>query len=122
MADSLSAYLKNWSKLLTVCEERRDDIDPDIARPTKDVAVKQNCEDYLNILKPIAVALDRMQAADCSIADSVNIWKDLDDSLKPVLSPTNFKKKLLKRKTSNLTSNHYLAYLLTPKYAGVRLG
>lgn len=121
LSDSLSCYLNNWSKLLTVCEDHRNEIDKDIARLIQDMAVKRNCEDYLKILKPISVALDRTQAAACSIADSVHIWKDLEDTLKLVLSQASFTNKFLKRKTSNLTSNHYLAYLLTPKYAGARL-
>jgi hypothetical protein len=121
LCDSLSAYLKNWSKLLTVCEEHRDDIDPEIARLIKDMAIKRNCEDHVRILKPIAVALDCMQASDCSIADSVEIWKDLEEALQPILSSADYKNKFVKRKTNNLTANHYLAYLLNPKFAGARL-
>lgn len=105
-----------------MCEHHRDNIDIDmVACLVKDVAVKRNCEDYLNILKPISISLDRMQAANCSLADSVSIWKELADLLKPILSTSDYKSKLIKRMNSNLTPNHYLAYLLTPKYAGTRL-
>lgn len=117
VTDSLRAYLDNWPKLIAVCAEHRDTMDKDIAKLINDVALKRNAEDYLSRMKPIAVALDRMQRADCTIADAVHIWKELYTELQPILSDADLRK-VAKRMAANLTPDHHLAYLLTPKYHG----
>jgi hypothetical protein len=62
-----------------------------------------------------------MQRADCNIAEAVEIWIDLEETLKNVLEKEADKKCLTKRMKGNLTTYHYLANLLSPRYAGRRL-
>lgn len=121
LADSIRAYLDNWTVLFAVCENHRDGIDQDVARKVQDRAIKRNCEDYLQRLIPISIALDKMQVADCTIADAVEVWKDLEAALSDVLSNPREKTALKKRIAANLKPCHYLANLLSPNYHGRRL-
>ena len=82
LLDSIESYLENWPILIRVCEEHRDIIDRDIANKIKDFAIKQNAENYKDLLKPIAVALDRMQRDGCTLSDAVIVWTDLYQDLK----------------------------------------
>ena len=120
VADTLSGYLANWHILLAVCEQHRDSIDKDIAASIVNLSLKRNCEDYLSRLLPISSALDKMQAAQCSIGTSVEIWKDLAEQLSKCLSKEEVSK-FEKRMNANLTPHHFLANLLTPQYQGKRL-
>ena len=110
----------NWHILLAVCEQHRDSIDKDIAASIVNLSLKRNCEDYLSRLLPISSALDKMQAAQCSIGTSVEIWKDLAEQLSKCLSKEEVSK-FEKRMNANLTPHHFLANLLTPQYQGKRL-
>ena len=120
VADTLSGYLVNWHILLAVCEQHRDSIDKDIAASIVNLSLKRNCEDYLSRLLPISSALDKMQAAQCSIETSVEIWKDLAKQLSKCLSKEEVSK-FEKRMNANLTLHHILANLLTPQYQEKRL-
>ena len=86
VADTLSGCLANWHILLAVCEQHRDSIDKDIAANIVNLSLKRNCEDCLSRLLPISSALDKMQAAQCNIGTSVEIWKDLAEQLTKCLS------------------------------------
>ena len=77
MNDCLDSYIKNWSHLLKVCEENRDEMDAGIANLVKNFGLKRNAEDFPSRLKPISIALDRSQRDACGIADPVDIWKQL---------------------------------------------
>ena len=44
-----------------VCEEHRDNIDGMVAKKVQDINIKRNAKDYLRRMKPIAVALDKVQ-------------------------------------------------------------
>ena len=72
--DPLQCYLDNWAMILKVCEEHRDDIDSKIAKKVRDIKIKRNAEDYLIPMKPIAVALDKVQ----SDSEAVEVWKALE--------------------------------------------
>ena len=86
LADSLQCYLEKWAIILKVCEEHRDTINCTIAMKVQDIIIKRNAEDYLKRLKPIAVALDKVQSDGCKLSDAVEAWKALErdkDSLIP---------------------------------------
>lgn len=77
------------------------------------MAIKRNAEDMLLMLKPISVALDKMQKDNCSLSNVVNIWKNLKETLKD--SNNNCCKIFFtKRYEQALTPAHFLAYLLDP--------
>jgi hypothetical protein len=113
VSDTIQAYIVNVSKLLDVCEQHQDSIDATIARKVRDISIKRNCEDYLLRLQPLTVALDRLQAANCTLAESVEIWLDLKDALTEHLGRVDMAK-VHKRMESNLTAHHYLANILHP--------
>ena len=46
----------------------------------KDFGLKSRTADYLSKMKPIAVALDKLQSDKCNISDAVVIWKDLQEA------------------------------------------
>lgn len=81
--DFLRVYIKNWHLLLRVCEEHRnkkdngENVDSDISRHIMDVKLKQKAKRFVAILKPIAIALDRLQNDSTKISDAVVIWKRL---------------------------------------------
>ena len=52
----------------------------------QNINIKRNAEDYLKRMKPIAVALDKVQSDGCKLSDAVEVWKALErdmDSLIP---------------------------------------
>ena len=118
LSDCLKSYLDNWSVLLKVCEEHRDEIDRNIAAKAKDFALKRNAEDYLQRMRPIAVALDRIQSDSCNISDAVHVWKKLEDDLKESHQPPTVMKTLLSRTKQALTPAHFLSNILDPKHRG----
>ena len=78
MCESLDSYIKNWSILMQIAEENRDSIDEDIRSKIMNMGIKRNVEDLLLRLKPISVALDRVQRDSCSIVEAVHVWKKLE--------------------------------------------
>ncbi len=85
------------------------------------MGIKINVEELLLRLKPISIALDRMQKDSCSIAEAVNIWKKLETDLKENKVLINCKKSIANKSFKTryyqaLTPVHFLAYLLSPKY------
>ena len=64
-------------------------------------------------MKPLAVALDRLQANDSHLADAVVIWKDLAEKFeKSDDLPLADTIRLRARMSIALTPTHFLAYLL----------
>lgn len=120
ITDCLQEYINNWAKLLIICEEHSDEIDNDIIKLIKDDYLKKSTVEYLKRMRPIAMSLDRMQRANCTIADAVDIWNGLHDALKPHLDNKGMAC-LKKRMDANITADHYAAYLLHPRYQGVDL-
>ena len=66
---------------MTICEENRDKTESSIASIVANLGIKRSAEELLQRLKPIAVALDKVQRDNCTIADAVNIWKQLETDL-----------------------------------------
>ena len=64
--------------ILKVCEEHRDDIYCKIAKKVRDINIKRNAEDYLRSMKPITVALDKVQSDSCKLSEAVEVWKTLE--------------------------------------------
>ena len=77
-----------------------------------------NAEDYLQRLKPISVALDKVQRDNCFMAQAVDAWKQLERDLEDVNQPLTVMKKAQERCSQALTPAHYLAHILDPTIAG----
>lgn len=118
MIDSIQSYLQNWEILVTVCKENNDDIDLQIARKVNDRALKRFAEDYLDRLKPISVALDKLQRDVALISDAVEVWHKLKTDLKDLLTDKKDVEKVDKRRNAAITPAHFLANLLDPRYRG----
>ena len=117
LSDCLESFLRNWPILVQVCEEHRDRIDKDIARQVTNLSLKRNVEDYLQLLKPISVALDKVQSNTCVISEAVEVWLCLHSTLKENQSQSVLDK-VEKRMRTTLTPYHFLAHILDPRYFG----
>jgi len=95
MADCLESNIKHWPILMTICEQNRNKTDSSVANIVTNLGVKRSAEELLQRLKPIAVALDKVQRDSCTIADAVDIWKQLETDL--ALDSPDTKQKLKKR-------------------------
>lgn len=119
MADCLETYISQWPKLMSVCEQNRDEIDKDISNIVTNIGLKRSAEELLKRLKPIAVALDSVQRDSCNIAEAVEIWKKLKSDLP--LESRDAKKKFQKRVDQALSPYHLLANIIHPQYRGKNL-
>ena len=104
---------------MTVCEENRDKIESSITSIVANLGIKRSAEELLQRLKPIAVALDKVQRDDCTIADAVNIWKQLETDLP--LETRDSKQKFKKRIQQALSAHHFLANVMHPSFRGQSL-
>ena len=121
LSDCLRSYLDNWTTLLKVCEEHRGAIDSTVASKVQNISIKRNAEDYLQRLKPIAVALDRVQRDTCLLGGAVEAWKALGKDWEESEQPLSAMKKYQERYDQALTLAHFLAAILTPQSAGQTL-
>lgn len=110
---TIKSYLKNWSVLMTVCDEHRDEIDIDVIRLVQNLGLKRNCEDLLLLVEPIAGVLDIIQSDTTKISDSVVVWKRLYLELRKNLNDPQ-KKQFDRRYTMALNACHYAAFLISP--------
>ena len=115
MGDCLESFTQNWHKLRQVSEEGGNVVDPAIAKLIQKYSLKKEAEYLLGRLKPISVALDKIQGDSCGIADAVVIWKQLEKDLIS-LDDNGILKAFHDRRSMALTPAHYLAYLLHPQY------
>jgi hypothetical protein len=59
--DCVENYVNNWHQIVAICEQNREKIHTDIQKLVTDLSLKRKCEDLLTRMKPVAVALDRLQ-------------------------------------------------------------
>jgi len=118
MANCLASYLQNWPIILQVCEKHRGEIDTNIANKVKNIGIKQNAEDFLIRLKPISVALERVQSDTCVISETVQIWKDPKKTFKENDQHISILKHIKDRYNQAMTDSYFLANLLDPRYRG----
>lgn len=82
MTDAIQIYLENRCKLVQLCQYHKEDINIDIIKIVNDIQIVMNSLHLLSCLKPISVALDRLQRDKTIIAVTVGIWKNLELDLK----------------------------------------
>lgn len=114
-ADALDSYLKSWSVLVTICENNKDKIDKNIQSLVSNISLKRNAEDYFQQLKPISVALDKVQSQNCTIGETVFLFKNLKKQMEDLKLNKDIMKKLDTRYKMAITPAHLLAYLLDPR-------
>ena len=96
-------------------------IDNSIKQIIHNKSLKRKVEDYHDKIKPIAVALDKMQRDETLISEAVEIWNELEKSLNLITLKEKDKKSLNQRKEMAITPGHLLANLLDPRYCGKNL-
>lgn len=116
LADCLEIFTQEWQKLLQICEENKDQIDSLIFQKVSNIKLKRSAEDFLKIIKPISVTLDKLQRTDAFLADAVEAWKELEAVFDDTIT-LNIKQMAAfqKRYAQALTPYHFLAYLLDPR-------
>jgi len=77
VCDSIQTFLKNRGILVQICQDHKDSIDTTIASLVNDAAFAAKAKSYMDLMMPIAVALDWAQRAGTSIAVAVEIWHRL---------------------------------------------
>ena len=116
VCDTLNSYLNCWPTLLSIVEEHRSEIKPEIYRTITDISLTRNVEDYVKLLKPVAIALDSVQTAGINLSDSVAAWLKVGEELNEHLS-TDKQAAFRKRMESAVTPLHLLSYCLDPRFA-----
>jgi len=96
-----------------------DAIDSTICRIVNDIKLTRNIQDYVQKMKPIAVALDRVQKSGTMIAEYVDIWHQLGTDLKN--QPKAVLKEFNKRMAMAIGPHHYLANMLDHRFQGKSL-
>ncbi|KAJ8874060.1 hypothetical protein PR048_024900 [Dryococelus australis] len=72
-------FVKNWTILVKIYGEHKTKFDATVRQKVTNIGVKRSAEDMLSIWKPIAVALNRVQQNSCTLSQSVQIWKQLEN-------------------------------------------
>ena len=113
----IDTFIRNRPAYLTIVHEHEDDTDSRIAQLFNDVNLYRQAKDMSLQLKPISVALDRLQSDKCGVADACHEWLSLlsCDVVKPHL------KKIQARFEQAIQPFHFVAYILHPKHRGVLL-
>ena len=86
-----------------------------IANKVKNIGIKRNAEDFLIRLKPISVALDRVQSDTCVINETEQIWKDLEKTFEENDQPMSALKHVKDRYNQVMTDSHCLTNMLHPR-------
>lgn len=123
LADCLESYISNWHILSKVCTDNRVVISSDISSKVNDMNLKIKAMDYLEKLKVISVALDKIQRDCCTISEATEIWIEIINHFK--LQQNNFVESdlhcVLQRFKMAMTPAHYLANLLDHRFRGLQL-
>lgn len=123
LADCLESYIGNWHILSKICTDNRAAINSDISSKVNDITLKISATDYLEKLKIISVALDKVQRDCCTIGEATEIWIEIinhfklqeNNCLEPNLNC------VLQRFKMAMTPAHYLANLLDHRFRGLQL-
>lgn len=122
----LESYITNWLRYITICDSFPPGINPSIVHYVDDRQLKEAAEDLLTLLRPIAIAMNRMQSKNAKIADGVHIWKELRARIEDVLcifpQPTRqyIVNCLIARYGDAVSDFHLVAYELSPTNVHLR--
>ena len=76
--------------------------------------MKRSTDDYLALLKPIFVAIDRIQRANATLSDVVQVFKNLELAFEESDFTLSQMQKFRHRYKQFITPYNMLAYLLNP--------
>ena len=116
VADCLDLYIKNWPILANMKLPKA------IESKITDVNLRGNGKELLSRLKPISVALDKLQRDNTKISDAVEIWKDLENELRDLLHEREeLSDRFRSRYNQAIQDSHIVSNMLDPRYLGARL-
>lgn len=114
LADCLQVFTESWPILFRISEEHKEKIDSIIREKISNIHLKRSAEDYLKILKPISIAIDRLQKTDATIADGVEQFKILENYFEETNLTLHQVQKFKNRYNMCITPYHLLAFLIDP--------
>ena len=119
LCDSIESFLRNRGALVQVTQDHKNEIDSDIVDIVNDSGLVCSAKEYVAVMKPIAVALDRCQRNDTTIAVAVEVWERLARELQHQSNDVcyHFKKRL----DMALGPVHYLANIFDHRFRGSHL-
>ena len=82
--DSIESFLRNRGALVQVTQDHKNEIDSEVIDVVNDSKLVSSAKKYLEVMKPIVVALDRVQRNDTTIAVAVEVWERLARELQHV--------------------------------------
>lgn len=114
----LKTYITNRPFMSVICNGDNE-ISPNIVALVNNQNLYQQVKDQIVLLEPVAKALDRSQADDCSIGESCHEWL----TIRKIATESNditasMKKQINKRFREAVTPMHMMAYMLDPRYLG----
>ena len=112
--DSIESFLRNRGALVQVTQDHKNEIDSEVIDVVNDSKLVSSAKKYLEVMKPIVVALDRVQRNDTTIAVAVEVWERLARELQHQSQDVCFHYK--KRMDMALGPVHYLANILDHRF------
>ena len=122
-ADALQSYLKNYDILVRTCEDPEARIHEKIVTDVLNLELKRRTVEYLKILKPVAVALDRIQRDSTLISEATELWINLKNEMtdEGLFRTEDIAEKFFNRYDTALTDCHLFANMIDPRYQGKKL-
>lgn len=71
IADCLQIFIVSWPKFLKISEEHKNEIKTIVIEIFLNIYLKRTVEDYLAILKPISIAIGRLQRNNSTLSGVV---------------------------------------------------
>ncbi|XP_076050878.1 uncharacterized protein LOC143031207 isoform X2 [Oratosquilla oratoria] len=110
MSHCLKVFISNLPLLMRICEGDGEEVDRTVRN-----GLQRAAEELLSRLEPVAVALDKTQSGTCTIAEAVDIWKELGKKFDNDQKVTF---RVRSRYSQVITKAHLLANLLHPSMQG----
>ena len=115
VSSSLRSYIEASPTLVEIAEQNRQEMAKAVYEAITNLNFKRNGEDYLSIPDPICCALDKIQASNVDLLETLKIWTDLSSQLGSILDTAQMQA-FAKRISIALTPIHYLIYYLDPRF------
>ncbi|CAI6373866.1 unnamed protein product [Macrosiphum euphorbiae] len=83
--------------------------------------MKTTAKEYLVKLKKISITLDKVQADGCTLSESTHLWLELKQFFELEVCNDSMVEKVQKRFDMAVNEYHFIAYVLDPKYRGIKM-
>lgn len=110
----LDSYIKNRPYIMKIIQEHPGDIDSKIQRKVMDLNHFDMVRNLAEMLRPVAISLDKAQSDSTSLADAYHIMQKL--MVDPLLA--SCRDAVRKRRDQAILPCHMVAFMMHPKYSG----